>query len=197
MPFRRRIPRQTRNKGHLQHSGTAIQTLGPATAPQALTIVETDVGARTLDGSQQIVSAERNTGDNNNVGDLVKFINVFIETGPRPIAEDNTQNGFLEWSVVVNNESDVVIPITNLGTATLMEVANKMFPTQVLLSGFVPVGKNQPAGASIQIKVPKKYQYCRTGRHIQIWTYFRTVNVTATGTSDNRAIVSYIYKSYY
>ncbi len=197
MPFRKRfIKRQTRNKGHLQHSSTVIQSLGPASAPIEFQIIETDVGARTVDGSQQIATAERNTGDNCNVGDLIKYVNIFIEAGVRT-DESAQANGWLEYAVQWGKADDTAIPITNLGTQTLGTICARMFPQNTLLTGFIPLGKNQPNGAQLHIKMPRKCQYLKTGDMLRLWTSYRTSSSTETGTTQIRAVVSFLYNGYY
>ncbi len=196
MPFRRRIRKQTRNKGHSPHAGTLVlPTLGPARAPDEFRIVETQGGPRTVDGSVQTYADERRTDETCNVGDLCKFLNIFIQAGPRFDAT-SASKGWLEWAVLGGKESDIVIPITNLGTQTLGVVCNRMFPSQVLLSGNFPIGLNTPNSIAISIKVPAKYQFLKLGDQIRVIVYFRTSDATETGVNQVRAFISYIYKAY-
>jgi len=196
MPFRRRIRKQTRGKGHSTHSGTLVlATLGPARAPDEFRIVETQGGLRTIDGTVQTYADERRTDETCNVGDLCKFLNVFIQVGPR-FDSTPAANGWLEWAILGGKESDIVIPITNLGTQTLGVVCNRMFPGQVLLTGNIPVSFQVPNSQAIQIKMPRKYQFLALGDQIRVIVYFRTSNSTETGVNQVRAFISYIYKAY-
>ncbi len=194
MPFRRK--KMTKGKGHSTHSGTLVLTTGPASAPNHFRIVETQGGQVTADGTVQSYADERRTDETCNVGDLVKYINVFIETGPNRNTGVTQENGWLEWAVIAVKEQDIVIPITNLGTQTLGVIANRMYPTRCLLTGFIPVGLTQCNGAVISIKVPRKNQFLAFGDSIEVVTFFRTSNITSTATDTNRALVSYIYKAY-
>lgn len=199
MPFlrRRRIRRQTRNKGATPHSGTLISgSIGPGSAPVHQRICETEGGARTSTGTAQSIQSFRSTDETCNVGDLIKFINVFFECGPRLSDGAHRQQGWLEWVVLCGKESDTTIPIGQLGTTTLGVVANRMFPGQVLLSGFLPVGVNQPNFQEIKLKVPRKFQYLTLGDKIDVVYYFRTSNSVETGTDNTKVIMSYMYKSY-
>ncbi len=197
MPFHRRVKKQTRGKGRSQHSGTlVVASHGPGTAPTPFRIAETQGGARTIDGTVQSYADERRTDETCNVGDLIKFLNIFIQTGARGTSTDETQEGWLEWVVIGGKESDIAIPITNLGTQTLGVVANRMFPGQCLLSGNFPIGLTQPNKVDIVLKVPKKYQYLQQGSQIEVWIYFRTANSVDTGTTAVKSFISYIYKAY-
>lgn len=196
MPFRRRIRRQTRGKGSSRHSGTlVVASHGPGSVPTEFRIVETQGGTRTIDGSVQSYADERRSDETCNVGDLIKFLNIFIQTGTRLI--DNAIGiGWLEWAVIAGKESDIVIPIINIGTQTLGVIANRMFLGQVLLSGNFPTGTTQCNSQTIQIKVPKKYQFLALGDQIRVVIYFRTANSVEAGTNNVKSFISYIYKGY-
>lgn len=197
MPFHRRfVKRQTKGKGTQRHAGTlVIASHGPGSTPDSFRIVETEGGNRTVDGSAQTFSASRSTDETCNVGDLIKFLNIFIQTGPR-LDSNQIGQGWLEWVVKVGKGSDTLIPITNMGTETLGVVANRMFPGQCLMSGNFPVGRDQPNSVAISLKVPKKAQYLVMGDQIDVWIYFRTSNSTEMGTNNVRSWISYIYKAY-
>lgn len=203
MPFRRtfrrkRVRRLTANKGPQKHSGTLVSNLGPASAPISLQVLATEGGTRTVDGTEENYSNDRSTGETCNVGDLIKFVNCFIEVGPRATATegDNISTGFLEWAFLCLKENDTVIPITNLGTLTLGTIANRMFPDDTLLSGFIPIGEKQANGAMITIKIPKKFQFLTKGDEWLLYLAFRTTSSTSTGTDKVRVLSSFIYKAY-
>ncbi len=186
----------TRGKGSSKHSGTLIvPSIGPASAVTEHRFVECDAGARTIDGSVQTYADTRRTDETCNVGDLVKFLNIFIQCGAR-LDSNNISSGWLEWCIVHGKESDIIIPTTNLGTQTLGVIANRMFPNQVLLSGILPVGENQPSVAVINIKVPPKMQFLKFGDEFRVNLHFRTADSVETGVNNVRAIISYMYKAY-
>ncbi len=198
MPFRKRIKRQTRGKGHSQHSGTLIHgggSLGPGSAPNAHTILKTEAGARSTVGNELTFSESRTTGDVCNIGDLCKFVNLFIQCGPR-LDSNQIGQGWLEWTVVWGKESDIAIPITAMGTTFLGVVANRMFPTQVLLSGHFAIGRDQPNLQDIAIKIPQKFAFLKFGDILKLYVYFRTSNSTDTGVNNVKVISSFIYNAY-
>ncbi len=196
MPFRRRFRRTTANKGHSKHAGTLVVAMhGPGSIPSELRFVETEAGARSVDGTVQSYADERRTDETCNIGDQIKFVNCFIETGPR-LDSNQIGQGWLEWVVLGGQENDISIPITNLGTQTLGVVANRMFPGQCLMSGMFPIGRDQPNSVAISLKVPKKYEYLKFGSELRIVIYFRTANSTETGTNNVKSFISYIYNAY-
>lgn len=196
MPFRRRIKRITRNKGHSTHSATLISNTGPGSAPAHMRVIETEGGARTQTGVTQNFAASRDTDEKCNIGDVIKFINLFIQCGPRTGA-GSLKTGWLEWAVIIGKEAEVVIPITQLGVQTLGVTAIRMFPQQCLLTGAMPVGEFGPNYQAIQIKLPKKANFLRMGDKLDFVTYFRTVNSVETGVDNVRLIKSFIYQCYY
>ncbi len=178
------------------HSGTLVVSQhGPGSVPTPHKIVETSGGARTLTGGVQTFATERRTDETCNIGDLIKFINIFIQCGPR-LDSNAISIGWLEWAVVAGKEDETVVPITSMGTQTLGVVCNRMFPGQCLLSGFFPVGEQLANGATIQIKVPKKFQFLVMGDVIRVIIYFRTANSVETGINNVKSFISYIYKAY-
>lgn len=195
MPFRRRRTPVYRNRGYMKHAETAIGNLGPASNPVGFEFLVTEGGARTTDGTQVTVTDTRDTGETVNIGDIVKYVNLFIQAGPK--TDTNTDNaGWLEYAVVCTREDEPAIPVTNLGTETLGVVANRMFPQSCLYSGFVVIGVAQPNGAAIQIKIPPKLQKIRQGYSWKLWMYYRTTSATAAGTDKIKYIASMIYKAY-
>lgn len=198
MPYRRgRIPVR-KIRGYLKHAETYIGNLGPASAPVGLELLVTEGGARTVDGSQVTFTDFRDTGETVNVGDIVKYINIFLQAGPKAevTAGDNISTGWLEYAVVCTREDEPVIPITNMGTETLGVVANRMFPQSCLRSGFISLGGTQANGVELHLKIPPKLQKIRQGYQWKVWLYFRSSSSTATGTDKVKYVASMIYKGY-
>ncbi len=197
MPFRRKIRRRTIGKTPIQHCQTLIANVGAATAPATQVVLLTEAGARSLDGAGFNTTAGRDSDNECNIGDVCKYVNLFIQIGPREIAVGNDErNGWLEWAFVCVKESETAVPITQLGVLTLGTVCTNMFRNECIFTGNVPVGANQPASASIQIKIPRSKQTLRVGDEWRFITYYRDMNATAGDLDSNRLIKSYMYKSY-
>lgn len=197
MTFRRRkVIRKTMGKDPIKKSLTLIASpIGPATNPTAFTVIETI--ERNADGQSQTIRADQNTAQVANVGDIVKYINIHIQTGARDSVdpEDDT-SGWLEWAVIKYKETFVQPPITQLGVKTLGDVCTQMFRGDCLLTGAVPVGGDTPNTAEIVLKVPKIQIKQQIGSRITMFVHFRSVNSASTATDLNTTVLSANYKLY-
>ena len=153
--------------------------------------------ARTTTGASQVIQDGSSTGETVDIGNQIKYLNIFIQASPRDSgASDNDRKGWLEYALVMNKESDTVIPITNLGTATLGDVATKMYRNETIWTGNFPVGNAQPNSANLVIKVPRFKQKIRIGDEWSLYCYYRDSKSTSTDTDTIRLVTSTIYKSY-
>ncbi len=185
-------------KTAIQHADTLVSNIGGASAPTQHVMLTTDVGARTTTGASQQIQDSATTGETVRIGDIVKYINVFLQVGTRPAqaGSANDSSGWIEYAITMAKESDTAIPITQLGTKTLGEVATNMYRNECIWTGFIPVGETQPSGTQLRLKVPKFKQKIRVGDEWSCWVYFRDMNATATETDSQRVVQSCMYKSY-
>ncbi len=194
MPYHRRRG-VTKNKQMLKHSGTLVVTHGPGTTilPR-IQIADTEVGQRDPAGPETNVQANRTTGNECNIGDCIKYINILIQTGPT--AQNNVSQGWLEYAVVTKLQATLDVTNVNLGTQTLGDTCTQYFRNECIWTGFVPVGSTMTNGVALQIKVPKAKQFLRMGDEIIMYVHFRSTVATDVSTTSNRAILSFNYKSY-
>ncbi len=191
----KRIVRQTRNKSSEHHSGTFVSNVGPGKLVGEFEILETEGGLRTTTGASQTIQDSRSTAEVCNVGDLVKYVNLFIQCTPRVTADKNM--GWLEWAFVCVKESEVSIPNTQIGVETLGVIAKRMYRNECIFTGFIPLGTSQANGQSISIKIPKTKSTLRMGDEWRLYTYFRSSNSAAVTDDDVRLIESFFYTCYH
>ncbi len=181
----------------MQHAGTLISLIGTSTVPAEQVVLKTEAGPRNVTGANQDVSAERDTGNKCNVGDICKYINLFIQAGAKP--ETGTQQdrtGWLEWAFVCVKESETNVPITTLGVQTLGVVCTNMFRNECIFTGAIPVGNDQPVYTAIHLKIPSTKQTIRIGDEWRFITSFRAVFNTSTSTNTVDLVKSFMYKGY-
>ncbi len=187
----------TRSLSSVQHSGSQIDNTGSGSVPETLEFMETQGGARTTSGSEQNITNLRTTGETCNVGDIVKYVNLFIQAGGRDgIETDADRVGWLEYAIVLKRSADASIPITQLGVDTLGTVATRMYVNECIWTGNFPVGVAQPNSVSLQIKIPKTKQKIHLGDVWVLNMFFRSTSSTSTSTAAVRLWSSYMYKSY-
>ncbi len=179
------------------HSGTILSNTGPGSAPAKLIIMETEAGARTLSGAAQTIQSARSTDEICNAGDLIKYLNIFIQVAPRDVAPTADRNGWLEWAMVTKREADVDIPSSQTGVSTLATIATRMYRNECVYTGFIPVGAQQANGQSISIKIPKPKQKIKIGDTFVLFTYFRGSSAADVSTDTLRLLTSYMYKCYH
>jgi len=179
-----------------QHSDTKVHTIGPGTVIIANHIMrDTEAGARSPDGGDTTIQVGRGLGEECNIGDICKYINIFIQAGPRSDALTNT--GWLEWAFVRKRSLDTNPTNTNLGILTLGTVCTNYFRNECIYTGVIPVGRRQPNMVALHIKIPKNFQKLLFGEQLVLFLFFRTVSATETGTADCRVLTSFIYRNYH
>ncbi len=196
------VARRTRirlaaTKTAIQHAGSKLINSGGGDAPELFPIMDTDVGARTLTGSTQTIQDAASTERVCRIGDIIKYVNLFIQVAPRSTATTPAESqGWLEWAFLMIKESDTAVPVTNMGTQTLGQVCTNMYRNECIYTGNVPVGLNQPNSTSIVIKVPKFKQKIRIGDVWRFVSWFRSWDSTNDDLNNVRVIKSFLYKSY-
>ncbi len=186
-----------KGKSHEKHSDTLVHTIGPGTVAVARhTMRDTEVGDRDPDGGNDTIQLGRGYGEECNVGDTCKYINIHIQVGPR---KDNSLEsvGWIEWGFCIHKNSDPLPTNTNLGTLTLGNVLTNYFREQCIMTGFIPVGRAQASGAEIKLKIPPKMQTMRTGDVWDLFMFGRTVSITETSTTSFRVMTSCNYINYH
>ncbi len=196
--MRRRRIRLSTIKNAIKHSDTKISNIGSASIPTAHTLITTDVGNRSSAGSLQNIKDIAKTDETCNVGDIIKYCNVCIEAGPRrpDDASSFQDNGFLEWALIYQTEQQQLMAITNLGTNTLGDVANKQYRNNCILTGCFPLGQRQSNSRDIVIKIPPKFQKLKIGSNFNLFCYFRSNDSSDVRTDAVRLVTSTIFKCY-
>ncbi len=187
----------TKFKTAIQHADTLLANIGSASVPTEFIVLQTDVGARTVTGAAQTIQDAASTGMVVRIGDIVKYINLFIQVCARSnVSAEQNRVGWLEWAFVMVKESETVLPITNLGVQTLGNVATNMFRNECIYTGFVPVSTSVSNGQTITIKVPRFKQKIRIGDEWRFIVAWRSSNSADTATDTQRIILSTLYKVY-
>lgn len=187
-------------KASEQHAGTKVHTIGPGTVVTAEHIVrDSEVGARDPAGGNDTIQLGRSFEEECNIGDLCKFVNIFIQVSPRDLADplQATRLGWLEWAFCCIKEDTASPTNTNLGTQTLGNVCTTYLRHDCLLTGNIPIGALQPNSASIQIKLPKAKIKLTVGDVWKLFLHLRTASTTESVTNSHRVITSYIYRNYH
>ncbi len=195
--MRRRIRKVTRGKIAIQHAGTVLDNVGSAEAPASMVILKTEAGPRNVTGANQDITEKRDTGNLCNVGDVCKYVNLFIQSAPRTnIDTEKDRIGWLEWAFVCVKESETSVPITTIGAQTLGVICTNMFRNECIYTGAIPIGATQALVAPIQIKIPKSKCIIRIGDEWRFITYFRAVDSASASVGANRLVKSFMYKGY-
>ncbi len=193
--MRHRKIRLSTIKNAVKHSSTLVANIGSGSVPSVHSIYFTDVGIRPSTGGPQNIKDIATTEGTINVGDIVKYVNICIQCGPRTAGvADN--NGWLEWAVVRQEERTQLMGSTFLGTNTLMDTAQKQYRNNVFMTGCFPMGKEQPNSLDLKLKIPRAWEKVKMGGILIIFCYFRSVDSTDTRTDSHRLVVSSIFKCY-
>ncbi len=195
--MRHKIIRRTMGKEPIKKATTFIATVGTASTPTAVTLAICPTRSST--GADVTIRDDQDTSNQCNVGDIIKYVNICIEVGPRieqGAQTDIDNNGWLEYAVVYQKERSLDIPATQLGLQTLGAVATKMYRGECFYTGCIPVGAQQPNVLDIKIKIPKNFIKFQLGSNFKIYCYFRSVNSADIRTDSHKLIVSSIYKNY-
>ncbi len=194
----RRRMRLAQYKVGIKHADTNLVNIGNASAPLSTNVLETEGGARTVTGATQVIKDSADTGEVVNVGDIVKYVNLFIQAGPRSDEGANNfeRTGWLEWAFVCVKESETAVPATSAGVQTLGAICQHMYRNECIWTGAIPVGNAQPVVAEIKLKIPNFKQRIRLGDEWRFVILFRSVTSTAISTAAVRVLRSWSFKSY-
>ncbi len=186
-----------RTKTGIQHAGTLLDNIGPASVPTTFEVLETETGTRTTTGASQITKDSASTAEVVNIGDTVKYINLFIQCCAREgIGSSAEETGWLEWAFVQVKELEATLPITSLGTLTLGTVATNMYRNECIYTGMFPINRNGANVEKITIKVPRFKQKIRIGDEWRLIAAVRSSNSADMNTASYRLIMSFMYKGY-
>ncbi len=191
--------RQTisRFKTAVAHADTFLGNTGSGSVPQTFAVLETEAGLRTTTGATQTIQDSASTGEVVRTGDIVKYINLFVQICARndeAVAHERT--GWLEWALVMVKESETTVPSTAIGTQTLGVICNNMFRNECIFTGNIPCFNAGANSLDIKIKVPKFKQKIRIGDEWRFITYWRSSSSTDVSTTAMRLIKSFMYKTY-
>jgi len=179
----------------IAHAGTLIDNIGSGSIPTEFEVLETEAGTRSLTGASQTITDSRSTAEVLNIGDNVKYINLFIQIASRNITV-NANSGWLEWAFVCCKESETSIPITNLGVDTLGVCANRMFRNECIFTGVIPVATAISNSLDIKLKIPRFKQKITFGDEWRFYVFYRSNDSTDTQTDNMRVVLSFMYKAY-
>ncbi len=194
---RHKMFKATRGKIAIKHSDTNLDNVGAGTAPLSFNVLETEGGARTLTGGTQVIKDSADIGEICNVGDLVKYVTLFIQAGTRPDkATPQDRTGWIEWAFCCVKESETTVPITDIGIQTLGSVCQHMFRGECIYTGAIPIGDTQPVVAEISLKIPKSKSQIKLGDEWRFITSMRSVTSTSASTDVVRILKSFSYKCY-
>jgi len=193
---RKRIYRATKGKDGIKHSATLISVHGNGSNVQEMVLAETTVGDRSLDGSGQTIRESATTGNLVQTSDIIKYINLKIQSTVTQAGEDQFANGFIEWAIVFRREVDIPIPSTNLGTLTLPVIATRMFRGDCLMTGTFPIAFTLPNQTDIMLKLPKKAIKFMIGNQLKLYFIFRSGQSTDLETDTIKTLTSTIFKVY-
>ncbi len=197
MPFRRKIRRVTMGKDAIKKAGTLIAQIGPSTNPVTnMCIAKTDADVRVLSGGNVSIRNSQDINEICNIGDIIKYVNIRIQTGPQDETPEDDTSGWLEWAVVKYKERFEAPSNTLLGVETLGTVCTRAFRGDCLLTGAIPVGGDQPSVADIIIKIPKIWCKMQLGSELHLFVHFRSTNAASTSTTLNDCVMSFQYKNY-
>lgn len=186
---------RVRNKMGIAHAGTLLSNIGQGSLPTEFEVLETEAGQRSTTGASQTITDSRSTAEVVNIGDCVKYINLFLQVSSRQVAI-TVNMGWLEWAIVMCKESETSIPSTSTGTETLGVIANRMYRNECIYTGAVPVSTNNPVVAEIKIKVPLSKQIIRFGDEWRFYAFYRSNDSADVQTGNIRLIQSFMYKAY-
>lgn len=179
----------------IAHAGTLLDNVGFASVPTEFEVLETEAGLRTVTGASQTITDSRSTAEVVNIGDNVKYINLFIQVASRNITV-NANSGWLEWAFVCVKETETSIPITNLGLDTLGVCANRMFRNECIFTGSIPVATAIPNSVDIKIKIPRFKQKITFGDEWRFYAFYRSNDSADVQTDNIRLVLSFMYKAY-
>ncbi len=191
--------RQTFGKVSVKHSSTLLDNTGAGVGSFFRhQIYVTEVGVRNTSGAVQTVKDFATTGDDVNIGDVVKYVNICLEACPRGAnpTNDNDNCAWLEWAVVWQQERSTPVTVANIGLETLGVLCSRSYRENCLMTGCFPIGTKQAMSQDIKIKLPQKCVKIKIGSLLQIFCYVRTSSSTDVRTDSHRLIASSHFKCY-
>ncbi len=193
--MRRSRIRLSQIKDPIKHSSTTLANHGSGSVPTAHTVFFTDVGARLATGATQVIKDVAGTDATCNVGDIIKYVNICIQSAPRA---DNlvADIGWIEWALVMQTEQTQLMGLTSIGVSSLQDVATKQYRNNCILTGCFPIGETQSNSADLKIKIPPKWCKLKVGSILILFVYFRSNSSTDVRTVSHRSVVSSIFKAY-
>ena len=197
--MRHRVKRVTMGKVATKHSSTIVNVTGQGSvAAGALTIYQVDAGQRDVFGATIVTKSEADTDNKLNIGDIVKYVNICLQVGNRNVdnMQEDNDNGWIEYGIVWQNQTILSPASTNSGLHTLGDILVKQFRGDVIWTGCLPVGLQQPTALDLKIKLPKKASKLVIGSSLTLFWRFRSVNSTDLRTDSCKVIASCMYKSY-
>jgi len=194
--MRRKIIRRTLGKDPIKKALTLIANVGPASNPNFELVILDTANTRDSTGTVQTIRSSQDTGSACNVGDIIKYVNISIQCGPRDATPEDDTSGWLEWAVVKSKENRVTPQTTNLGISTLGVVCTNAFRGDCILTGNFPVGGDQPNSTDISIKIPKIFCKMQIGSSLVLYCHFRSTNSASVATDLVRLIASAQFKLY-
>ncbi len=195
---RKRIRRQTLGMQSVKHSASFLGNIGNGNGVQTFTPIVTDVGVRLDTGATSTIKSQATTGNTCNVGDVVKYLNLCIEICARGITTypDAQDNGWLEYAIIKEKETDITPTTANLGTKQLGDICTQVFRGDCMWTGCIPVGAQQPNSLDLKIKIPKIQTKLQQGSKIKLLYFFRSSNSADVRTTSHRIVIACNYKCY-
>ena len=185
-------------KDPIKKSTTIVNILGQGSSnPGRLEIIE--VTGRDSAGSVVDIRDGQTTDNKANVGDIIKYLNICMQCGPREEQGQQTDiqnNGWLEYALVCTKERDQAMASTNLGLHTLGDVATKQYRGDCIYTGCFPIGAQQANSLDLKIKLPPRMVKLQLGSTIVLYFHFRSTNTTDLRSDSHKMIASAIYKLY-
>ncbi len=157
---------------------------------------DSEVGDRNPAGSNDTIQLGRSFAEECNIGDICKYINIHIQSGPR-LVDDLLSMGWLEWAFCIHKNSDPPVAKTNLGVSTLGDICTKYFRNECIFTGNLPLSSSGCSAQEITIKIPKSKQRLSVGDVWELIFIPRSASATDTSTNTNFVITSCNYKNYH
>ncbi len=197
--MRHRVLRQTRGKVPIKHGSTLLDNTGPGVGSFFKHLIwEVDAGTRVGNGVIKIIKSQADTGNECNVGDVIKYVNICIECSPRGADSTNIKDdtGWLEWAIFWEDQAAVTMGVANIGTDTSGVLSGRTYRQDAIMSGCFPLGSRQAMSSDLKIKIPARMNKLKLGSRLQIMCYARGSSSTDTRTDSFRLLVSSQFKSY-
>jgi len=198
MVMRHKIKRRTMGKDPIKKSTTIVNVLGQGSAaPAKLQIIV--VPPRSGSGATTVIRDSQDNDNQANVGDIVKYVNICIQIGPREeqgAQTDVQNNGWLEYAVVFQREREQDMGVAQLGLHTLADVASKQYRGDCIFTGCIPVGAQQANSLDLRIKIPGNKVKLQLGSNLNLYCHMRTTDSADLRSDSHKLLMSALYKLY-